>query len=98
MPFVKGASGNPSGRPKGSKNKLTDVFWRDCCQAWEKHGIAAIETMATEEPVKFVQMFATALPREDKLDIVHTMVARMPADPASIEDWEKRNIPHVSQH
>lgn len=31
-------------------------------------------------------------------DVVHHMVARMPVEPASVEEWEKRHIPHVREH
>lgn len=31
-------------------------------------------------------------------NVTHHMVARMPVEPASVEDWEKRHIPHVREH
>jgi hypothetical protein len=44
-------SGNPAGRPKGSRNKFTETFWNDFYGAWQGHGAAALEKIATHEPV-----------------------------------------------
>lgn len=68
-PFPKGVSGNPAGRPKGSRNKLTDKFLKDALNAWKKNGKEALETMATEKPADFAKMVATIIPKEDKLEL-----------------------------
>jgi hypothetical protein len=31
-------------------------------------------------------------------DVVHHMVARMPVEPASVEEWEKRYLPNTREH
>ncbi|MGA7153009.1 MAG: DUF5681 domain-containing protein, partial [Pseudolabrys sp.] len=51
IPWKPGQSGNPKGRPKGSRNKLCEEFFRDLCEAWQAFGKPALETMAMLYPV-----------------------------------------------
>jgi Family of unknown function (DUF5681) len=44
--FKPGQSGNPAGRPQGSRNKLSEDFFRDLYDAWQAFGKPALETMA----------------------------------------------------
>jgi hypothetical protein len=37
--WVKGQSGNPAGRPKGSKHKLQTSFWHDLHRTWKERGV-----------------------------------------------------------
>ena len=65
--FKPGQSGNPAGRPRGSRNRLAEDFLADTYQQWQQHGSTALETMAKAEPARFCQMVAGLLPKESVL-------------------------------
>lgn len=66
--FVSGVKPGP-GRPKGSRNRLTEDFLRDLADVWEEHGKEALICTAKDEPAKFASIVASLMPREATLDV-----------------------------
>jgi hypothetical protein len=71
-PWKPGQSGNPKGRPKGSRDKINEAFIRDMVAAWEIHGRAAIEKVAKADPTNFVKIAASLLPKDVNVKGEHT--------------------------
>jgi hypothetical protein len=62
--FRPGQSGNPAGRPKGARSKLTTEFFADFYSTWQEHGAAALKKVATDSPRDFVEAAAMLMPKE----------------------------------
>lgn len=67
--FKPGQSGNPAGRPKGSRNKLGEAFLEALQKDFDEHGVSAIERTRTTKPEVYVRVIAGLLPSEHNLNI-----------------------------
>lgn len=63
-PFEPGKSGNPRGRPKGSRNALGEDFLSALHDDFKANGVAAIESMRADKPAEYVKVIASILPKE----------------------------------
>src|ERR1035437_2934942 len=63
-PFMPGTSGNPDGRPKGSRNKLTETFLDIVAKDFAENGAEAIERVRREDPVMYLKLVRSLVPRE----------------------------------
>lgn len=65
--FVTGNIGG--GRPKGARNKLGEEFLQDMLADWKENGVAAIKAARLENPLGYVKVTASILPRELNLRV-----------------------------
>ena len=59
--------GNP-GRPKGSRNKLSEDFFKALHNDFQAHGKATIEAARESDPVAYVRMIASLLPKDVRIN------------------------------
>src|SRR5262249_51390167 len=59
----KNESGNPFGRPKGSRNKLAEAFIADVYADWLEHGILALVRVREKQPAAYLRVVASLLPQ-----------------------------------
>ncbi|WP_143149275.1 DUF5681 domain-containing protein [Hyphomicrobium sp. CS1BSMeth3] len=63
-PFRPGQSGNPRGRPKGSRNKLGEDFLSALQADFAEHGPATIAKVREDRPHEYLKVVASILPKE----------------------------------
>ena len=68
-PWPPGQSGNPAGRPRGSRSKLSESFLSDFHTVWEEEGLEAIRRCARNDPSTFVRVAASLLPHDINLNV-----------------------------
>lgn len=64
MLFEKGSPGNPTGRGKGTRNKLSAAFIEALAQDFTEHGAEAIRVARVERPIEYIKVVASLLPKE----------------------------------
>lgn len=62
--FKPGVSGNPGGRPIGSRNKLQGDFVRELADDFAAHGKQAIIKVREERPQDYIKVIASLMPKE----------------------------------
>lgn len=62
--FKPGQTGNPAGRPKGSRNKLGEVFIQAMHEDFTEHGAEVIERVRIEKPDQYLKVVASILPQQ----------------------------------
>jgi Family of unknown function (DUF5681) len=87
-PFKPGQSGNPAGRPKGSRNKLSEAFIKALADDFSEHGVAVIQQVRSERPQDYLKIVAALQPKQVELDAPVRYVARLPEPAQTVEQWQ----------
>jgi hypothetical protein len=99
-PFKPGAqwTGNAAGRPKGSRNKLSEEFIAALCEDFELHGEAVIETVRKTKSAEYLKIVAALVPKEFSVesgsleDLSDEDLAQLIADVRSLAANSKRAL------
>ena len=84
--FTKGQSGNPAGRPKDTRNRLTKKVLEDILAHWNEldpvakmtKGLHALQRAYRDKPVEYVKAVLSVMPKE--LAIENVMADMSDAD------------------
>ena len=68
-----GVSGNPAGRPRGSRNALSEEVICAVLRDFRKHGEKAIARVRRDQPGVYLKVVALLIPRQDKLEHTNTI-------------------------
>src|SRR6266480_1940489 len=72
-PWKPGQSGNPKGRPVGSRNKLATLVFDEALASFEKRGRAAFEELANKDSARYLILMAQLVPQHFKHEVEHTI-------------------------
>ena len=81
--WKQGQSGNPAGRPIGTRNRFSEKFVSDVAAVWDERGPDILEKMAADEPARFAELCGRLIPK----DVQVSLSARLPGG-LEPEDWQ----------
>ena len=93
--FQPGMSGNPNGRPKGSKNKVSEDFVKTYAKIFEEQGEQVLRDLAANDKATFAKIGAGFVPKDFNMDMSHPF-AVIPEVIEDVEEWRVRFAPKQS--
>jgi hypothetical protein len=68
-PWGKGQSGNPLGRPAGTKYAIEGVFLKDLHRKWQEDGASIMDRAEEQDPIGFMRIMAQVLPKQIAVNV-----------------------------
>jgi hypothetical protein len=87
--FRPGQSGNPAGRPKGARNKVSEKLLEALASDFDIHGKEVIETVRIDKPHEYLKIVASLVPKQMEIESTAQPFAVIPQALESAEAWEK---------
>ena len=69
MTWVKGQSGNPAGRPRGSRSRLAEAVIEEVMDDFRKHGAGVVREVRESHPQVYLQIVSRLLPQNVAIEI-----------------------------
>jgi Family of unknown function (DUF5681) len=66
--FKPGQSGNPNGRPKGSRNKISEKLLEALASDFDAHGKEVVEKVRMDRPADYIKIVASLVPKQMEID------------------------------
>ena len=92
-----GESGNPNGRPVGSRNQFSNSFMADLSSVWAEHGKTAMEFTAKTQPAVFFATAARVLPKDVQLTLEQSYPGGLSPDDIQVLRAIKQAIPTAGE-
>src|SRR5215467_12461406 len=86
-----GQSGNPAGRLRGSRNKLTEEVICALLRDFRQHGQKAVARVRQTQPGTYLKVLALLIPREHKVEMANAITGLTDTQlDLMIEDLQRR--------
>lgn len=68
-PWKPGQSGNPLGRPQGSRSKFSEAACADALKDWTANGAATLERVRATDPSTYLRVLFSIIPKDIAVSI-----------------------------
>jgi hypothetical protein len=96
-PWPAGVSGNPNGRPAGSRTAFSHAFLRDLAEVWAEHGKETMQHTARTSPETFFAVCSKLIPKDVQLTIEQTMPKGLEPEDLAILKAIKLALPNAGE-